>query len=227
MKNKKVLSGVLAAFLLFNSFGISSYAIGDGFDAEYYAEKYPDVKSAFGTNPELLWNHYVNYGIREKRFQSKWEEEHNIVNSSNIDISNTVYDTSVVNIVPASGYTTYIDVNLTLQLVTYFEDGNIKYQTPCVTGLANGKRDTPKGVYKIECKMPGKRLKGPTWDCWVNRWMRFTNTAVGFHDASWRSSFGGEIYKRNGSHGCVNLPKQAAYDLYDMVDVGTTVIVHE
>ncbi len=27
----------------------------------------------------------------------------------------------------------------------------------------------------------------------------------GMHDANWRNKFGGEIYKNNGSHGCVNL----------------------
>ena len=83
------------------------------------------------------------------------------------------------------------------------------------------------GTYKILTKVPGKRLKGKTWNCWVNRWMRFTNNSIGLHDASWRNEFGGEIYKTNGSHGCVNLPKEAAYQLYDMTSVGTTVIVHE
>lgn len=57
--------------------------------------------------------------------------------------------------------------------------------------------------------------------------MKFTNNSIGLHDASWRKSYGGEIYKTNGSHGCVNLPKEAAYQLYDMVNVGTSVIVHE
>ena len=57
--------------------------------------------------------------------------------------------------------------------------------------------------------------------------MKFTNSNIGLHDASWRSEFGGEIYKTNGSHGCVNLPKDKAYELYDLISVGTTVIVHK
>ena len=41
------------------------------------------------------------------------------------------------------------------------------------------------------------------------------------HDANWRNKFGGEIYKNNGSHGCVNLPTNAAKTIcenitYDM-----------
>ena len=47
----------------------------------------------------------------------------------------------------------------------------------------------------------------------------------GLHDASWRSSFGGSIYKRSGSHGCVNLPTWEAPELYDLISVGTPVIV--
>ena len=39
-------------------------------------------------------------------------------------------------------------------------------------------------------------------------------------------AFGGEIYKTNGSHGCVNLPHDVAEQLFGMVDVGTVVIVH-
>ena len=36
------------------------------------------------------------------------------------------------------------------------------------------------------------------------------NGGIGFHDASWRNTFGGTIYKKNGSHGCVNMPYAAA-----------------
>ena len=37
---------------------------------------------------------------------------------------------------------------------------------------------------------------------------------------------GGDIYTYNGSHGCVNLPHDVALKLYDMVDIGTMVVVH-
>lgn len=192
-----------------------------GFDATYYANKYPDVAVALGTDYYTLYKHYVTFGIKEGRYQNQYEEDNKIVNSSNIDFNNLG-----ALVTKLDEYDTYIDVNIDLQMVTYFENGEVKFQSPCVSGRANGKRDTPKGTFKILTKIPGKRLKGPTWNCWVNRWMRFTNTAVGFHDASWRDSFGGEIYKSNGSHGCVNLPKEAAYELYDLISVGTTVVVH-
>jgi lipoprotein-anchoring transpeptidase ErfK/SrfK len=48
--------------------------------------------------------------------------------------------------------------------------------------------------------------------------------SVGIHDADWRSSFGGEIYKTNGSHGCINTPPKMMAELYEMVEIGTPVI---
>ena len=51
------------------------------------------------------------------------------------------------------------------------------------------------------------------------------NRGIGFHDATWRSRFGGEIYLTAGSHGCVNLPFAAAKELYENVYSGLPVVV--
>ena len=118
---------------------------------------------------------------------------------------------------------TYVDVNLTDQTLTCFVNGAVALFTPCVTG--GPRNSTPRGVFTINNKTPGKYLTGPTWHVWVNRWMRFCGNC-GIHDASWRRSFGGNIYMRNGSHGCVNIPKDKANELYNMVGLGTVVIVH-
>ena len=42
----------------------------DEFDPNYYMNKYPDIKSAFGTNTCDLFTHYQNFGIKEGRFPS-------------------------------------------------------------------------------------------------------------------------------------------------------------
>ena len=118
---------------------------------------------------------------------------------------------------------TYVDVNLTDQTLTYFVNGAVALFTPCVTG--GPRNSTPRGVFAINTMTPGKYLTGPTWHVWVNRWMRFCGNC-GIHDASWRKSFGGDIYLRNGSHGCVNIPRDKANELYNMVGLGTVVIVH-
>ena len=51
-------------------------------------------------------------------------------------------------------------------------------------------------------------------------------TQIGLHDATWRGSFGGSIYKYNGSHGCINLPYWVAQTIYDKAPVGTRVYVY-
>lgn len=127
---------------------------------------------------------------------------------------------------PAGMPETYVDVNLTAQTMTYYLNGYAVLASPCVTGNVNAGNGTPAGFYSIKVMVPGKRLVGPTWNVWVNYWMRFTDGSIGLHDASWRSSFGGNIYQTNGSHGCVNLPPDVAATLYSMVTVGTPVVVH-
>ncbi len=126
---------------------------------------------------------------------------------------------------PAGMPQTYVDINLTTQTLTYYLNGVAVLSSPCVTGKVSAGNATPTGTYSIKTMIPGKRLKGPTWDVWVNYWMAF-NGNIGIHDASWRRSFGGNIYQTNGSHGCVNLPSNVAAQLYGMVGIGTPVIVH-
>ena len=52
------------------------------------------------------------------------------------------------------------------------------------------------------------------------------NGGIGLHDATWRGSFGGEIYRNSGSHGCINMPYEKAKELYEKVDAGTVVHVY-
>ncbi len=42
------------------------------FDAEYYANRYPDLKTAYGTDEDKLYNHFINYGIEEGRCASPY-----------------------------------------------------------------------------------------------------------------------------------------------------------
>lgn len=212
---KSIVAIVLTIIVLSLSLSINTHAANypDSFDPVFYANTYPDVVSVFGTtDPDVMYDHYIKYGYNEGRYQNATEQA-------------SAIPAIMLNITPIEGYSTYIDVNKTYQVVTYFENGEIKLQCPCVTGNERG-HGTPVGTYSIKTKVPGKILTGPTWRCWVDRWMRFTDNSIGLHDAKWRSSFGGDIYKHNGSHGCVNLPHDAAVNLYDMISVGTTVIVH-
>lgn len=68
-------------------------------------------------------------------------------------------------------------------------------------------------------------LKGEGYASPVDFWMPFHGD-IGFHDASWRSSFGGSIYKTNGSHGCINMPYAKAEELYNLVYPNVPVICY-
>ena len=52
------------------------------------------------------------------------------------------------------------------------------------------------------------------------------NGGIGMHDATWRSSFGGTIYKTGGSHGCINLPHSVAKKIYENIQAGMPVICY-
>ena len=82
------------------------------------------------------------------------------------------------------------------------------------------------GVWAIDAKKHDAVLKGEGYTQPVTYWMPF-NGNVGIHDAdTWRSEYGGEIYKTSGSHGCVNTPTANAEKIFNTVEIGTPVIVY-
>ena len=54
----------------------------DEFDPVFYADHYPDLKNAFGTNEQLLLEHYATYGIREHRISSAGSSPASFLNPS-------------------------------------------------------------------------------------------------------------------------------------------------
>ena len=118
----------------------------------------------------------------------------------------------------------YVEVNLTEQHVYVYKDGEMVFDTPCVSGKISNNHGTHTGVYPIAYKQKDATLRGDNYESHVNYWMPF-NMGEGLHDATWRSSFGGTIYKNGGSHGCVNLPLSAAEKIYNIVDAGWPVLV--
>ena len=122
----------------------------------------------------------------------------------------------------------YIEISISEQHVWHYVNGVLCCDSECVTGVCDGVHETPTGIYYLLEKQNGRMLrpKGASSGSWVNKWMRITWDGVGLHDASWRSSFGGTIYRNNGSHGCINLPKKYAYVLYDEVYTGIPVVVY-
>lgn len=119
----------------------------------------------------------------------------------------------------------YVDVNISKQKLWYIRKNKIVFSSDIVTGDPTTGHSTPTGMYYVEFKKTDYTMR--KYNAHVNYWMPIdTGTGVGLHDASWRGSFGGEIYHGNGSHGCINMPTSKASVLYHMLPVNTPVIVH-
>lgn len=119
----------------------------------------------------------------------------------------------------------YVELDITRQKVWLYVDKNCILETDCVTGNVSRGYYTPTGLYFLTYKTRGATLKGEGYASYVEYWMPF-NGNIGFHDASWRSSFGGNIYLTNGSHGCVNLPVEAAKTLYEYINESMPIFVY-
>ncbi|MDE7359182.1 MAG: L,D-transpeptidase/peptidoglycan binding protein [Lachnospiraceae bacterium] len=119
---------------------------------------------------------------------------------------------------------TYIEVDMTEQKMYYYVDGALKIDTPIVTGNTSRRMGTPSGVNFVYAKQKNRILRGPNYASHVDFWMPVKGN-IGIHDAAWRGKFGGTIYQTNGSHGCINTPRAAMEQLFDMAEVGTPVVM--
>ncbi len=110
-----------------------------------------------------------------------------------------------------------------------YKKGELVLETDCVTGVPNKERMTHPGVHAIYAMQRDRYLgtmEVQGYHTHVDYFMPF-NGGEGLHDAPWRGSFGGTIYRTSGSHGCVNLPPAMAAEMYGIVYVGMPVIVYD
>ena len=130
---------------------------------------------------------------------------------------------------------TYAEVDISAQHMWYISGGSVVLETDVVTGEPIPEKETTLGVYDILEKSLNKTLVGednpvtgkPIYETLVSYWMRVTWSGIGFHDAIWQPAFGGTLYRDGlGSHGCINMPLDMAAALYNVISVGTPVIVH-
>ena len=127
----------------------------------------------------------------------------------------------------------YIDIDLSEQYARFYDNGQIIWESPIVSGNPNKGDATPTGVYSANQKLRNTVLRGPIkeddkpeWESPVQYWMPFIGNSIGLHDAYWQAAFGGSRYLSHGSHGCINLPDGAASSLYGMFSAGDVVVVH-
>jgi len=120
----------------------------------------------------------------------------------------------------------YVEIDLSNQHLYLYASGKIVLESDFVSGRMNRSGSvTPGGIYGLTYKTRNAVLRGDDYETPVSYWMPF-NGNIGMHDATWRNSFGGDIYLTNGSHGCINLPYDAAKSIYSYVEEGFPIICY-
>lgn len=180
-----------------DKFTTPKYTAVDNYDGDITN----NVKVESNVNSEKNGTYHVNYYIKD---------------SSGNESSETI------NVTVKKKKNPYIVVSIANQTLKYYEYDNLVLSSNIVTGI-NGK--TPTGTFRVLNKARNIILEGKDYKSFVNYWIAFKGVSFGFHDASWRSNFGGKIYKTNGSHGCVNMPYAKVRQLYNMVSIGTPVYI--
>ena len=171
-------------------------------ETEMYSDK--ELTKIIGTLPEFELCHVYHSGEKSSLISSEYGDGY-----IKTDELKTIGENCVV-------------VDVSSQLLTYFENCNPILTGSTVTGTVY--TPTEIGLYSIYAKKEDTYLTGEDYQVHVDYWMAF-NGGQGFHDASWRKKFGGNIYEKNGSHGCVNLEPDNARELYDKTKVGTKVLI--
>lgn len=133
----------------------------------------------------------------------------------------------------------YCDVDLSEQKCRYYDDGDVLlWESNCITGNPNDGNGTATGVYQLNSKKRDVTLVGldldddgePDYKSPVDYWLPFVDNMIGLHDANWQPDelFGRQdAYLTRGSKGCINLPTDKAAELFNLIQVGDCVIVHE
>ncbi len=121
---------------------------------------------------------------------------------------------------------TAVVVDVSSQKEVLYRDNKIVFECDVVTGKKDV-WDTPEGMFKVQYKQTDRFLTSEKYgyDVHVDYWVYVVN-GCGFHDSS-RRTFGDDVYIRDGSHGCINMPLKYVKILYDNVKKGTSVIIHK
>lgn len=126
---------------------------------------------------------------------------------------------------PTYVLSTYVEIDLSRQHLWFYKNGSLITEGNIVSGDISKNMATPEGVYQLKGKWRNAILRGPGYEVPVDYWMPF-NGGIGIHDATWRHAFGGQIYKYNGSHGCINCPYSLAEKIFENIVAGTPVICY-
>ena len=179
------------------------------------------LKTSYGQNVRITGG---SYGWRIDQ-AAEADELAALIRSGQSQVREPIYKQRGASRGAADYGTTYVEINLTAQHLYFYKEGRLIVESDFVSGNESKGWATPAGVYSLTYKQRNAVLKGENYRTPVDYWMPF-NGGIGLHDASWRSTFGGNIYKTGGSHGCINLPPAVAKTIYENISAGVPVLCY-
>lgn len=198
-----------------DKFTVPTYSANDNYDGNITNK----VKIENNVNNKKAGTYKVIYSVPDSSN-----------NTSTFEITVTVLNKKVsnkpeiiINDRESNVTSSYIKISIKDQKLYYYENDKLIISTDVTTGKP--KTPTPTGNYKVTGKARNTILKGDDYSSFVSYWIAFIGRSYGIHDASWRSTFGGNLYLTEGSHGCINTPTPAVKKLYEYVKVGTPVYI--
>ena len=116
----------------------------------------------------------------------------------------------------------HIDVNLSTQRATLYENDQVVYSWAVSTGTSA--TPTPTGNFAVFAHVRMQDMGcGPTSSYCTEDvpWVTYFAPDIAFHGTYWHNNFGNPM-----SHGCVNMPNSQAQFVYEWAPNGTPVSVH-
>jgi len=124
----------------------------------------------------------------------------------------------------------YVDIDVSQQILTMFEEGVSKGSYLVSSGTYE--MPTPYGEFKVLNKQ--EVAYSTKYDLYMPFWMQFTTAGHGVHELPfWKYKGGYDYHEREShlgariSHGCVRLGVGPAEKAYKWAEIGTPVVVHE
>jgi lipoprotein-anchoring transpeptidase ErfK/SrfK len=111
-----------------------------------------------------------------------------------------------------------IIVDLSDSRIYAYENGALVNNVLASTGLPA--TPTVKGNFTVQRKYTSQTMSGPGYYLPGVQWIMYFYAGYAVHGTYWHNNFGQPM-----SHGCVNLPNDAAYWFYQWAPVGTPVLV--
>jgi len=160
----------------------------------HYSSVYRIVESVWGTDHRLWYRLRDNLAPGVRRYVLA-EHVHPIYPEDLATISPRVYDKR-------------IEIVLADQLLVAFEGDEPVFSTH-ISGGTGGNRSTPRGHHHIVFKAPSRHMRGDDFDLPGVSFDSYFWGGIAIHGTYWHNDYG-----RPRSHGCVNVPPEAAKWLF-------------